>query len=213
MAFVVLHSFERRKIVWWVEKNNERLKCCLSFYTGCSDCQYCWFWESYRNCQSQQNPLLLKRTDTLSSGCRFGSFDTFKSMQSRFVCCEAGERSRPCQVFSPHQSLYLTSEHWIRSYLMIQKCCDWDEVFKTRLLGGGPLGSVLLFECYSETYVPLKTHSVCQASAHVCCRSIHEPVTSAPCSSVVSYHLPFNLTENISLRCAIVRVWVGLFCL
>lgn len=41
------------------------------------------------------------------------------------------------------------------------------------------------------------------------CRwSSHEPITSRPCSLVVSYHLPFNLTENISLRCAIVCVSV-----
>lgn len=53
--------------------------------------------------------------------------------------------------------------------------------------------------------------SECDLEAGVpgyCCRSSHEPVTSRLCSLVVSYHLPFNLTENVSLTCAIVCVSV-----
>lgn len=47
--------------------------------------------------------------------------------------------------------------------------------------------------------VPLKTHWVCQTTAH------NVSTTSQPCSVVVSYHLPSNLTENVSLRCAMCR--------
>lgn len=57
-----------------------------------------------------------------------------------------------------------------------------------------------IFECYFEADVPLKTHSMCQAAAHLC-RSFHEPITSRPSSLIVSYHLPFNLMEKNSLRC------------
>lgn len=68
----------------------------------------------------------------------------------------------------------------------------------------------IISECYLEADVPLSSRSVCQATAHMC-RSFHEPITSPPRSLVVSYHLPFNLKENMSLRCAVVCVSLFLF--